>query len=124
MSEIQQLQAMLSIETSVEIGTEDTDARYQECLPIGWFKFINDIQYACRHMNVKLVTLKIFNGVLYITGTTWNGPTQALFDRIARTFTSDSARTCMICGNAGSRRKDLEHKPALCMKHFLDYINV
>lgn len=46
-----------------------------------------------------------------------------LFKRVCQSMASESAKTCMICGNFGRRRKELEHKPSLCPAHYLDYIN-
>jgi hypothetical protein len=89
-------------------------------LPPGWHKFIQVIFESANICQVKIHTLDIKNGTLYVRS---EGVHLDTFNRVARTIMMDSALTCMICGSYGRRRKDESGSPPLCGAHYLDYIN-
>jgi hypothetical protein len=109
---------------------EDPD-ELEEFLPTGWHKFVEELFQASmshqRPMSVGKVTIK--DGVLYSSiemGKPDNREEvhKKLFVRISTSLMQESAKTCMVCGKFGKRRKELEHKPSLCPTHYLEYINL
>jgi hypothetical protein len=100
-------------------------------LPLGWRKFTEELFQASmahqRPQSFGKVTIR--DGVLYCTiqkGKPDNREEEhkSLFTRISTSLMQESAKTCMVCGKFGKRRKELEHKPSLCPTHYLEYINL
>lgn len=95
-------------------------------LPPGWINvFYNQLISLCNKFNVSITELDIRDGVLYIS-TSWikSDPTMnPLIEYITRSMSQESSRRCMVCGLNGRRRKEQLHKPPLCQKHYIDYIN-
>lgn len=95
-------------------------------LPPGWNKFVCEITKAAIILHISSLGVKIVDGVLYISPVKIIGDdyiTTNMFNRIVRTFSQDTSKTCMVCGNFGIRRKEQPHKPVLCSNHYLQYIN-
>lgn len=92
-------------------------------LPIGW-----EVRFRTLIMELddispnSIVKLDIRDGVLYISLREQSKYHQ-LTTLSVRALSQESARTCMICGDPGIRRKEQEHKPCLCRVHYLDFIN-
>ena len=92
-------------------------------LPDGWSKFGEILDGVQDWLGADNISLKYKNGVLYVIATTDNPAVNEAYRRIAQTIMMDSARTCIVCGNRGSRRKGFGGQPPLCREHFLEYIN-
>lgn len=90
-------------------------------LPLGWRKLADVIDEAAKLCGVRDIAVTIKNGILYVTCQTAVQPD--MFRRIMKTLLQDSAKTCMMCGSFGLRRKEQVGSPPLCPDHYVEYIN-
>lgn len=112
---------------SIEVNDETNLASEEflkKNLPDGWHCFINDIITSSRLLDVRLISVSIKNGVLYLKG----DPTSTnikLFERLVKAFCVESTQTCMMCGKVVHKcRRTLEvNKPVLCFKDYINYLN-
>lgn len=110
------VQKYLSLE-SVPI-TVDT---IHTILPIGWSKLATVITNASILCVTTNITISIRNGILYVS---CESSTHIdMFKRIMQTLLQESAKTCMVCGSFGLRRKEQVGSPPLCAQHYIEYIN-
>jgi hypothetical protein len=90
-------------------------------LPDGWQRLSQVVSDAAELCNANDITISVKNGILYVTCQTADQPD--MFKRLMRTLLQDSAKTCMVCGSFGLRRKEQVGSPPLCAKHYVEYIN-
>jgi len=92
-------------------------------LPPGWTtKFASDITAMYVKLSPLISRVAIADGVLYLDDSSIS-PNHSLVKYITRSFAQESARTCMVCGAPGRRRKEQLGKPPLCRPHYLEFIN-
>jgi hypothetical protein len=91
-------------------------------LPPGWAHTVDVIRDAVQTLQVRLTRVEIKDGVLYLEddGTS---PHSEIFKRFAKSILQETARTCMVCGKFGIRRKEHDGKPPLCITHYATFIN-
>lgn len=94
-----------------------------KALPNGWVAEFNKLIMELDDVSQSsIVALDIRDGVLYLTMSE-KGRYHKLTTLVTRSLSQESARTCMMCGQYGLRRKEQDHKPCLCRTHYLDFIN-
>lgn len=94
-----------------------------KALPNGWVTEFNTIIMELDDISPSsIVALDIRDGVLYLTMKE-NGRYYKLTTLVTRSLSQSSAKTCMMCGKFGLRRKEQQHKPCLCRSHYIDFIN-
>ena len=94
-----------------------------KALPNGWVTTFNTLIMEIDDISPSsIVKLDIKNGVLYLSVCEQTKYKQ-LITLVVRALSQESARTCMVCGIPGIRRKEQEHKPCLCRVHYLEFIN-
>jgi hypothetical protein len=92
-------------------------------LPPGWvLKFSSILMDLDERLKSFFVELAIRDGVLYLSQHE-QAEYRQITELVIRSLSQESARTCMVCGERGLRRKEQEHKPCLCRTHYLDFIN-
>ena len=91
-------------------------------LPPGWSALAAVVKSAVALTQVRLSRIEIQDGVLYLEDDGTSKHTD-VFQRFAKTILQESARTCMVCGVGGIRRKEQYGKPPLCFTHYAEYIN-
>jgi hypothetical protein len=92
-----------------------------DVLPSGWHKLNSVIADATTLCAASGLSVTIKNGILYVTCQT--ALHHDMFNRLMRTLLQDSAKTCMVCGSFGLRRKEQAGCPPLCAQHYVEYIN-
>ena len=90
-------------------------------LPQGWVFLSEVIGEASKLCGANDLVVSIKNGILYVT--CQNAGQPDMFRRLMRTLLQDSAKTCMVCGSFGLRRKEQVGCPPLCANHYVEYIN-
>lgn len=92
-------------------------------LPAGWrIKFESILFDLDTVLESFFIELAIRDGVLYLSQYK-QAKYKQLTELVTRSLSQESARTCMVCGVPGIRRKEQEHKPCLCRVHYLEFIN-
>lgn len=120
-----------SLQTYLSVDKETNNPLWiVSALPDGWRnKFQEVILGLDELVKVELSGIAIKDGVLYIRyavnkekDVQWLQKS-LLAEYVTKTLLQQSAQTCMVCGQYARRRKEQAHKPALCRKHYLEYIN-
>jgi hypothetical protein len=109
------------VQNYLTLTTDTTPNDAAGVLPAGWLQLANVIEKAAKLCGVNDITVVVKNGILYVT--CQNAGQPDMFSRLMRTLLQDSAKTCMVCGSFGLRRKEQVGCPPLCANHYVEYIN-
>lgn len=108
-------------EIDYETFTED---KLDAVLPPGWYCFKEEILHAAQVFKIKIGKIDIKHGMLRIYNTTDSELDDLLFKRYSENLRFAASKVCMMCGGYGWRRLDVNFRPILCKKHYLEFINI
>ena len=95
-------------------------------MPIGWRDTIWAFaKKAMARLNVSpsRIVLHAENGLLRITARSSDPLDTDIMKQVSQYIARQSARTCMVCGKFGYRRKMESGWPCLCRDHYILYAN-
>lgn len=116
----------------VKFTPQDDFDRIKDVLPTGWRNhngtglivfnsFLRDLKSYPNHIWISEVRLE--KGLLRFYSESEHEHLKMIFDQVAQIPARMSAKSCMVCGQKGSRRKTEKFWPALCRKHYIQYVN-
>lgn len=97
-------------------------------LPEGWKHLPDAVRVLASHFDVHSeIIVNRYTVELGLLRFHLEPPTEPLyefiFNSVAQAVAAKSAKICLVCGNSGVRRKDEQHWPCLCGKHYIQYRN-